>query len=149
MTHKTSILIVDDDNDLRKLLRLALDNGKRVIHEADTALGGLQLARKLSPDILLLDIGLPGNFDGFVLYQAMSREAALWHVRTVIISGHGALEDLTQAERLGVDAYVIKPFSPAKLVEVVERLENLPREMLVIDADPAAADKVGKAALRV
>ena len=77
MTHKTSILIVDDDNDLRKLLRLALDNGRRVLHEADTALGGLQLARQLSPDILLLDIGLPGNFDGFVLYQAMSREPAL------------------------------------------------------------------------
>ena len=148
MTHKTSILIVDDDNDLRKLLRLALDNGRRVIQEADTALGGLQLARQLSPDILLLDIGLPGNFDGFVLYQAMSREPALWHVRTVIISGHGALEDLTQAERLGVDAYVVKPFSPAKLVELVVRLENLPREMLVVDADPAAADRVGKPAPR-
>jgi len=102
MTHKTSILIVDDDNDLRKLLRLALDNGRRVIHEADTALGGLQLARQLSPDILLLDIGLPGNFDGFVLYQAMSREPALWHVRTVIISGHGALEDLTQEGYIGL-----------------------------------------------
>lgn len=148
MTHKTSILIVDDDNDLRKMMRLALDNGKRVIHEADTALSGLQLARQLSPDILLLDIGLPGNFDGFVLYQAMSREPALWHVRTVIISGHGALEDLTQAERLGVDAYVVKPFSPAKLVELVVRLENLPREMLVVDADPAAADRVGKPAPR-
>ena len=149
MTRKTSILIVDDDNDLRKLLRLALDNGKRVIHEADTALGGLQLARKLAPDILLLDIGLPGSFDGFVLYQAMSREPALWHVRTVIISGHGALEDLTQAERLGVDAYVIKPFSPAKLVEVVVRLENLPREMLVVATDPSDEKTVGTAATGV
>ena len=149
MTRKTTILIVDDDNDLRKLMRLALDNGKREIHEADTALGGLQLARKLVPDILLLDIGLPGNFDGFVLYQAMSREPAMWNVRTVIVSGHGAIEDLTQAERLGVDAYVVKPFSPAKLVELVERFENLPREMLVIDAEPAADDKVGKPALRV
>lgn len=145
MTHKTSILIVDDDNDLRKLMRLTLDNGKREIHEADTALSGLQLARKLSPDILLLDIGLPGSFDGFVLYQAMSREPALWHVRTVIVSGHGAIADLTQAERLGIDAYVVKPFSPAKLVELVERLENLPREMLVIDADPAADGAVGAA----
>jgi DNA-binding response OmpR family regulator len=141
MTRKTTILIVDDDDDLRKLLRLALDNGKRVIHEADTALGGL-------PDILLLDIGLPGSFDGFVLYQAMSREPAMWNVRTVIVSGHGALEDLTQAERLGVDAYVVKPFSPAKLVELVERLENLPREMLVIDSDPAAAGTVGSAAVK-
>ena len=148
MTHKTSILIVDDDNDLRKMMRLALDNGRRVIHEADTALSGLQLARKLSPDILLLDIGLPGNFDGFVLYQAMSREPSLWHVRTVIVSGHGALEDLTHAERLGVDAYVVKPFSPAKLVELVERLENLPREMLVIDAEPAANGSVGAAAAK-
>jgi DNA-binding response OmpR family regulator len=148
MTRKTTILIVDDDDDLRKLLRLALDNGKRVIHEADTALGGLQLARKLVPDILLLDIGLPGSFDGFVLYQAMSREPAMWNVRTVIVSGHGALEDLTQAERLGVDAYVVKPFSPVKLVELVERLENLPREMLVIDSDPAAAGTVGSAAVK-
>jgi DNA-binding response OmpR family regulator len=47
-----------------------------------------------------------------------------------------------------VDAYVVKPFSPAKLVELVVRLENLPREMLVVDADPAAADRVGKPAPR-
>jgi CheY-like chemotaxis protein len=72
----------------------------------------------------------------------------MWNVRTVIVSGHGALEDLTQAERLGVDAYVVKPFSPVKLVELVERLENLPREMLVIDSDPAAAGTVGSAAVK-
>ena len=55
---------------------------------------------------------------------------------------------VAEAERLGVDAYVVKPFSPAKLVELVVRLENLPREMLVVDADPAAADRVGKPAPR-
>lgn len=135
MTRKTRILIVDDDSGLRKFLRMALDNGERVIHEADTALDGLHRARETLPDILLLDIGLPGRFDGFMLNEALAREPALHSLKTVIISGRDSAEDIGLASRLGVDAYLVKPVSPRTLVEFIERLEAQPREMLVVAAD--------------
>ena len=122
MTLTTTILIVDDDSDLRKLLRKSLAGSHRVIHEAATAEDGLRLALDTSPDILLLDIGLPG-LDGFTLCQAVEEEPVLWNMKTVIISGHDTAEQIDQAARFGIDAYLIKPFSPSTVVKLVEQLE--------------------------
>lgn len=136
MTRATTILIVDDDRDLRKFLRMALDNGRRVIHEAETAQEGLHRARETLPDIILLDIGLPGYFDGFVLNEALAKEPALHALKTMIISGHDSAEDIDRAGRHGVDAYLVKPVSPRTLIEFVERLEASQPEMLLAAADP-------------
>ena len=133
MTLTTTILIVDDDSDLRKLLRKSLAGSHRVIHEAATAEEGLRLALDISPDVLLLDIGLPG-LDGFAFCRAIDEEPTLWNMKTVIISGHDATEDIDQAKRFGIDAYLIKPFSPRTVVELVERLEPRHQEMLVVPA---------------
>ena len=134
MTLKTTVLIVDDDSNLRKLLRMSLENSHRVIHEAATAEEGLRLALDTLPDVLLLDIGLPG-LDGFALCRAIDGDPTLWNMKTVIITGHYAAEDISQAERFGIDAYLIKPFSPRTVVELVERLEPQPHKMMVILAD--------------
>ena len=134
MTLTTTILIVDDDSDLRKLLRKSLAGSHRVIHEAATAEDGLRLALDTSPDILLLDIGLPG-LDGFSLCHAMDEEPTLWNMKTVIITGHDAAEDISQAERFGIDVYLVKPFSPQTVAELVERLEPQRHKMKVILAD--------------
>jgi CheY-like chemotaxis protein len=134
MTLKTTVLIVDDDSNLRKLLRMSLENSHRVIHEAATAEEGLRLALDTLPDVLLLDIGLPG-MDGFALCRAIDGDPTLWNMKTVIITGHDAAEDISQAERFGIDAYLIKPFSPRTVVELVERLEPQPHKMMVIPAD--------------
>ena len=131
MTLNTTVLIVDDDSDLRKLLRFALASSRRVIHEAATAEEGLRLALHIVPDVLLLDIGLPG-LDGFTICRAIDAKPSLWLMKTVIISGHDAAEDISQAERFGINAYLIKPFSPRTVVELVERLEPRRHEMLVV-----------------
>jgi CheY-like chemotaxis protein len=134
MTLNTTVLIVDDDSDLRKLLRFALASSRRVIHEAATAEEGLRLALHIVPDVLLLDIGLPG-LDGFTICRAIDAKPSLWLMKTVIISGHDAAEDISQAERFGINAYLIKPFSPRTVVELVERLEPKRYEMLVVPAE--------------
>ncbi len=146
MSRKTTILIVDDDPDMRKLLRLSLENARREIHEVDTALGGLQMARDTLPDIVLLDIGLPGRFDGFSLCEALAREPALREIKVVIISGHNASEDLDRAGRLGVEAYLVKPLSPGTLLELVGQLETPSHGMRVVSADPGPADPVDQPA---
>ena len=134
MTLATTILIVDDDNDLRKLLRISLASSGRVIHEAATAEDGLRLALEIMPDVLLLDIGLPG-LDGFTLCQAVEEEPVLWNMKTVIISGHDTAEQIDQAARFGIDAYLIKPFSPSTVVKLVEQLEPRQHKMLVVPAE--------------
>jgi DNA-binding response OmpR family regulator len=134
MTLNTTVLIVDDDSDLRKLLRMSLENSHRVIHEAATAEEGLRLALDTLPDVLLLDIGLPG-LDGFSLCRAMDDEPTLSNMKTVIITGHDAAEDISQAERFGIDVYLVKPFSPQTVAELVERLEPQRHKMKVILAD--------------
>ena len=132
MTLRTTILIVDDDRDLRNFIRLSIDNGKRDIVEAETALDGLHAANESPPDILLLDIGLPGHFNGFSLCEALSRDPRHNKLRVVVISGHGEAEDIEQAKRLGVVAYVVKPVSPATLVDLIDDLEAHFNEMLTI-----------------
>ncbi|MCX7175336.1 MAG: response regulator [Proteobacteria bacterium] len=132
MTQNSKILIVDDDRDLRNLVRLSLDNGKRAIREAATALEGLRRANEAPPDILLLDIGLPGHFNGFSLCESLCKDPRHHTLRVVVISGHGEAEDLEQAKRLGVVAYIVKPFSQAKLVTLIEQMENEIREMVTI-----------------
>lgn len=132
MTKNSKILIVDDDSDLRNFVRLSIDNGKRDIVEAKTALDGLHAANESPPDILLLDIGLPGHFNGFSLCEALLRDPRHHKLRVVVISGHGEAEDIEQAKRLGVVAYVVKPFSPATLVDLIDGLEAHFNEMLTI-----------------
>ena len=132
MTKNSKILIVDDDSDLRNFVRLSIDNGKRDIVEAKTALEGLHAANESPPDILLLDIGLPGHFNGFSLCEALLRDPRHHKLRVVVISGHGEAEDIEQAKRLGVVAYVVKPFSPATLVDLIDGLEAHFNEMLMI-----------------
>ena len=134
MTLNTTVLIVDDDSDLRQLLRTSLASNRRVIHEAATAEEGLRLALDTLPDVLLLDIGLPG-LDGFSLCRAMDDEPTLSNMKTVIITGHDAAEDISQAERFGIDVYLVKPFSPQTVAELVERLEPQRHKMKVILAD--------------
>jgi two-component system CheB/CheR fusion protein len=134
MTLNTTVLIVDDDSDLRKLLHIALASSRRVIHEAATAEEGLRLALDIVPDVLLLDIGLPG-LDGFAVCRAMDGDPTLWNMKTVIITGHDAAEDINQAKRFGINAYLIKPFSLRTVVELVERLEPKRYEMLVVPAE--------------
>ncbi|TRZ57726.1 MAG: response regulator [Rhodocyclaceae bacterium] len=132
MTTNSKILIVDDDRDLRNLVRLSLENGRRVIREASTALDGLRCANEVPPDILLLDIGLPGQFNGFSLCESLCKDPRHHALRVVVISGHGEAEDLEQAKRLGVVAYIVKPFSQTRLVTLIDQLENQIHEMVTI-----------------
>lgn len=132
MTKNSRILIVDDDSVLRKFIRASIDNGKRDIVEAGSALDGLHIANEDPPDILLLDIGLPGQFNGFSLYEALSKDVRHRKLRVVVISGHGEAEDLAEAKRHGIDAYIVKPFLPTTLVNLINQLEASAKEMQTI-----------------
>lgn len=129
MSATTRILIVDDEPYIRQLIRTTLDNGHRDLLEAGSAVEGLMSAREAPPDIVLVDIGLPGHFDGFSLCEALAKEQFLKHVRIVVVTGYDEPEDVDRARRLGIAGYVVKPFSPEKLRALIGRLEGVAEEM--------------------
>lgn len=132
MSVTTRILIVDDDPAIRRMIRISLGSRDYAIHEAATALEGLRLAHDIGPDIALVDIGMPGHFDGFSLCEAMNNDLQFKHTRVIVITGYDDTEDIDRAERLGVSAYVVKPFAPDRLRQLVRSLEAAEQDMQVI-----------------
>jgi DNA-binding response OmpR family regulator len=115
-----TILICDDEPPLRELMRVALDSDFRFAEaeDAETALG---LAQRLHPDVVLLDVMLPGG-DGIELLRTIRADPELANTRVAVVSAWSSAEDRARAEEAGADAFVPKPFTPERLVEVVDGL---------------------------
>lgn len=116
------ILIVEDQADIRRLMRWALEEGDYVLHEAANGTLALQLMPVLRPDLVLLDVMMPGELDGYEVCRRIRADADLGSTKIVMITAQARAADQAQAMEAGVNAFLAKPFSPAKLVEVVEGL---------------------------
>jgi two-component system KDP operon response regulator KdpE len=107
-----TILVVDDEPPIRRLLRTSLTaQGYRVV-EADTAAAALAEIRNHEPDVVILDLGLPDS-DGLDVIRAVRRDSA---VPIVVLSSRGDERGKVEALDLGADDYLTKPFGMAELV---------------------------------
>ena len=112
-------LIVDDDAPLRELVRTVLEGAGVEVDEASSAAETrLQLTDR-SPDVLVLDLGLP-DADGFALCREL--KAARPALPIVVLTGNDAVAAEGSAVSAGADAFLHKPFGPLELIDVVERL---------------------------
>lgn len=116
------ILIVDDHAETRRLVRWGLSDGGFTLHEAANASGALQLARALRPDLVILDVVLPGGTDGVELCKQFRADAELAELRVLILSAGTAPKDRQRALDAGANAYLSKPFSPVELDRQVQAL---------------------------
>lgn len=114
------ILIVDDQAEIRRLITLTLDYGVYELHEACDGTSALRLSSALKPDLVLLDVMMPGEFDGYQVCTQIKNSAAPPAV--VLLTARGQLVDRANGEQAGCDAYLTKPFSPLQLIEITERL---------------------------
>lgn len=106
------VLLVEDEARMRKFVRIALStNGYRVV-EASTGEEGLALASASPPDLVVLDIGLPG-IDGFEVTRRLREWSS---VPIIVLSARGQEEDKVRALNDGADDYLTKPFGPAELM---------------------------------
>lgn len=129
------ILVIEDAPDIRKLIRLTLENGVRDVIEAQTAEDGLALMDAVSFDIMLIDIGLSGSTNGLAVAE-QALEHPRQHVSQVaIVTGSDAPEHIRMAKELGVAAYLMKPFSPEKLSAIVAKMESRIADTLVVPPD--------------
>jgi len=108
----TSVLVIDDEVQIRRLLRVSLEKQGYVVHEAGTAAEGLQMVLAKKPDIVLLDLGLPDR-DGT---QALSELRTWSSVPVIVLSVRNAEEEIVKLLDVGADDYLIKPFHTGELV---------------------------------
>ncbi|MBG0775124.1 MAG: response regulator transcription factor [Desulfovibrionaceae bacterium] len=112
---KQTVLIVEDDEDISQLLAFNLEGaGFKALAAAD-GLRGLELAREKKPDLVILDIMLPG-MDGFEVCKELKRDAATIGVPVIMLTARGEEVDRIVGLELGADDYVVKPFSPRELL---------------------------------
>ncbi|MDH3533653.1 MAG: response regulator [Gammaproteobacteria bacterium] len=119
---KPRVLIVDDHADLRKLISLSLGSGNYDLVEAMDGQGALDVCERQPPDLVLLDLMLPGDFDGIEVCRRIRENSRLAHTRIVLLTAADQAAQRERAQEAGVDRYIPKPFSPRQLRELVESL---------------------------
>lgn len=118
---KHTILTIEDQPDIRRLIRMTLEfKGFQVIEAGDGA-QGLALARSEHPDLVLLDVMMAG-MDGLTVASTMKTEPALAAIPVVMLSALGSPNEVSAGLNTGVQGYLVKPFSPRELLALVERL---------------------------
>jgi two-component system phosphate regulon response regulator PhoB len=116
------VLIVEDQADIRKLIRMTLEFEDYEIHEANDGAAGLRVAREMKPDLMLLDVMMPGELDGLQVCHLIKNDPATAHIRVVLLTARGQARDREVGRDAGADEYLVKPFSPLQLIETIERL---------------------------
>ena len=116
------ILIVEDHADIRRLIRMTLEFESYEIHEAADAAVGWNMARALRPDLLLVDVMMPGPLNGLDLCRAVKADPALAGVPVVVLSARGSSTDREAGLAAGADVYLVKPFSPMQLLDLIGTL---------------------------
>jgi two-component system cell cycle response regulator DivK len=109
------ILVVDDHPDNRRILRDLLGSAGFEVLEAATGEEALARAEAAIPDLILMDIQLPG-IDGYEATRRIKANAALRHIPLIVVTSYALSGDDAKALAAGADAYVAKPFSPRALL---------------------------------
>lgn len=130
MSQKTKILVVDDEETIREVVRRYLEKEEFVVYEAADGYQALDLIKKHSPDLLVLDLMLPG-IDGLSLTRHLRQDR---QIPIIMLTAKGEAADRIRGLDMGADDYITKPFSPQ---EIVSRVRAVLRRVQGEGGDPA------------
>ena len=129
---KPQILIIEDEEDIRELVSYNLKRESFAVTEAGSGEVGLKTVAKKKPDLILLDLMLPGK-DGLQICRELKQSDASRDIPVVMMTARGEESDIVTGLELGAEDYIVKPFSPKVLVARV-------KAVLRRKAAPAATD---------
>jgi len=118
----TKILIADDQADIRRLVEMVLRRGDRVILKVASGDEAVRLAGEHCPDLILMDIMMPGRYDGHDAIRILKGAPGTSRCRIIAMTADIRLEEGEKALSLGAERFIRKPFIIAELVEMVETL---------------------------
>jgi DNA-binding response OmpR family regulator len=119
-----TILIADDEAHVVELVRVTLEDDRVRVVEACDGATALQLAEEFEPELVFLDVNLP-DMSGLEVCRRLRRQPRLAATRIVILTAAAQQEDIARGLAAGASHYLTKPFSPVRLLSLVEGL--LPR----------------------
>ena len=114
------IVVVDDQQDTREMMRELLESSHHTVYDASDGAGAVQLIAQHKPHVAFIDLGLP-VLDGFEVAQQIRRRPELRHVWLVALSGYGTHRDVQAALAAGFDEHLTKPAEPTTLERVIAR----------------------------
>ena len=114
------ILIIEDQEDNRRIMRDLLTSAGYKVIEAVTGEAGVKSAETHCPDLILMDIQLP-DFDGYEATRRIKANPALSAIPVIAVTSYALSGDDVKAYEAGCDAYVSKPFSPRKLLAKIRK----------------------------
>lgn len=145
---KSKILIVEDEPDIRELLHFNLEKTGYQPYQAEDGEKALSLVKKHSPDLILLDLLLPG-LNGLEVCRRIKRDPNLQHIPIIMVTAKGEEMDRVVGLELGADDYIVKPFSIREILlrvqKLIERREKqgapswLKADSLVLDLEAHTA----------
>jgi DNA-binding response OmpR family regulator len=125
------VLVIDDEAPIRLLCRVNLEAEDMEVVEAEDGTQGLELARAEQPDVILLDVMMPG-LDGWEVLHRLLDDEATKEIPIVFLTARAELRDRARGLELGGVDYVTKPFNPTELAplvkELIDRVERGERE---------------------
>lgn len=121
MEPKRKILLIDDHDSVLKLLEAVLKVRNYEVCYASSGAEGLEMAQKESPDLVLLDVMMPG-MDGFKVCQALKQADATKSIPVVFLTARGEDTDREMGQRVGGEGFIKKPFRSSDLMTTISEL---------------------------
>jgi two-component system phosphate regulon response regulator PhoB len=114
------VLIVDDEPEVRRLVEVTLRSGDYEILQAEDAEKAIEIASIEMPDLIIMDVMMPGDMDGFEATRVLKNNPETKAITIVMLTARGQEADKEKGSEAGADDYFIKPFSPLELIQEVE-----------------------------
>jgi DNA-binding response OmpR family regulator len=138
---KHRVLIIDDEMDFVKMLQARLQIEGYEVLVAEDGIKGIQVARKEQPDLIILDIMMPG-MDGHMVCDMLKKSTVTWSIPVIYLTAKVGLADEALAMEKGAKYFLTKPYNPGALLEMVrsaiegaEEQKKKPVRVLIIDRD--------------
>ena len=116
------ILIVDDNLEIRELVNVTLKGDGYQILEAETGQEAIKIAKAESPDLIIMDIMMPGEIDGLEATRILKNDPVTKDCKIIVLSAKGQKIDIEKGSEAGGDEYFVKPFEPLDLIMKVEEI---------------------------
>ena len=116
-----NIVTIDDSRTMRDMLKLVLTDAGHRVAQAIDGIDGLELLEHEMPDVIITDINMP-RLDGFGFIEAARKIERMRSVPILVLTTESDAEKKMRAKRAGATGWIVKPFEPKKLVDIVHRV---------------------------
>lgn len=123
------ILIVDDNADIRRLIGTILATGDHNLAYAEDGEKAIEIIKKATPDLVILDVMMP-RMDGFMVLKQMRVAGLRESTKVLMLTAKASESDWVRGYKLGADSYLTKPFDPEELQDAVNELFSMSKERL-------------------